>query len=133
MSIRAVRQGIADNLSAIPGLRAVPTVPDSPNPPIATVIPVSVAYDSDFGPDISEYQFTVALLVGRVDERSAQNALDDYCDATGDRSVKAAIEADPTLGGVAIDLRVTSMQNDGQTPVGEVIYLSAEWSVVVYA
>ena len=133
-SISDLRNGLAANLATISGLRTSATVPDSINPPIAVVMPASVTYDIAFartGGD--EYEFTVLVIVGRVDERTAQNRLDAYCSGTGTGTIKAAIESDKTLGGKAMSLRVTSLRNYNQLTVGDTTYLSAEFVVQVYA
>jgi hypothetical protein len=133
-SISELRNGIAANLATISGLRTAATVPDSINPPIAVVMPGSITYDISFarmGGD--EFEFIVLVIVGRVDERSAQNKLDAYCSSSGASSVKAAIESDKTLGGKAFSLRVTSLRNYNQVTVGDVIYLSGEFVVQVYS
>jgi hypothetical protein len=132
-SISTLRTGIATNLATITGLRTTSTMPDNPNPPIAIVIPRSVSYDEAFRKGMQIYQFNVMVIVGRVDERSAQNNLDSYCSSTGSSSIKLAIESDKTLGGSAFDVRVTEMTNYGQITVGEVVYLSAEFQVLCYA
>ena len=132
-SISTLRTGIATNLATITGLRTTSTMPDNPNPPIAIVIPRSVSYDEAFRKGMQIYQFNVMVIVGRVDERSAQNNLDSYCSSTGSSSIKLAIESDKTLGGSAFDVRVTEMTNYGQITVGEVVYISAEFQVLCYA
>jgi hypothetical protein len=133
-SISELRTGLATNLATISGLRTSATVPDSINPPIAVVMPSSINYDTAFartGGD--EFEFIVLVIVGRVDERSAQNRLDAYCSGTGASSIKTAIERDKTLGGKAFSLRVTSLRNYNQLTVGDITYLSAEFVVQVYA
>lgn len=128
-----MRIGIANNLSSISGLRTAATVPDDPKPPIAIVRPNSITFDTAFARGLDEYEFSVLLIVGRVDERSAQNNLDGYCAPSGSGSVKQAIESDKTLGGNAYDLRVREMRNYQQIAVGDVTYLSAEFVVQVFA
>lgn len=128
-----MRQGIAANLSTISGLRTAPTIPDDPKPPVAVVRPNSIIFDTSFARDTDEYEFSVIVLVGRVDERSAQNKLDSFCEPVGATSVKTAIESDKSLGGNAYSLRVREMRNYQQIPVGEVIYLGAEFVVQVFA
>jgi hypothetical protein len=133
-SISDLRTGIATNLATIQGLRTSATVPDQINPPIAVVMPSSIEYDLAFarsGGD--EYEFTVMVIVGRVDERMAQNKLDAYCSGSGTQSIKAAIESNKTLGGKAFDCRVTSLRNYNQVSVADVTYLAAEFVVQVYA
>jgi hypothetical protein len=47
--------------------------------------------------------------------------------------VKAAIEGDRSLGGKALDCRVTEMTNQGSLAIGDVTYHTAEFSVTVIA
>lgn len=133
MTVSAIRTGLANRLATISGLRYAAVVPEDPNPPVAIVIPSTITYDSTFGRAMDEYEFTILVLVGRVDSRTAQNLLDGYCNPSGATSIKTAIEGDRTLAGVAFDLRVTSMRNYQQTLVGDTTYLSAEFVVQVYA
>jgi hypothetical protein len=133
-TLSELRAGIATNLATISGLRTTATVPDQINPPIAVVMPNTITYDTAFarsGGD--EYEFLVMVIVGRVDERSAQNKLDAYASSSGNSSVKAAIEKDKTLGGKAFSLRVSSLRGYQSVTVGDVTYLSAEWVVQVYS
>jgi hypothetical protein len=133
-TVSELRTGIATNLATIAGLRTAATVPDQINPPIAVVMPNSITYDLAFarsGGD--EYEFLVMVIVGRVDERSAQNKLDAYCSGSGASSIKTAIEKDKTLGGKAFDCRVSSLRGYQQVTVGDVVYLSAEFVVQVFS
>jgi hypothetical protein len=132
-SITDLRTGIATNLATISGLRTAATVPDNPNPPIAIVVPQTVNYDDTFQRGMQTYQFTVLVIVGRVDERTAQNNLDAFVSSTGTKSIKLAVEKDKSLGGKAFDVRVSEMRNYGQVSIGEVTYLSAEFNVICYA
>jgi len=132
-SITDLRTGIATNLATISGLRTSPTLPDNPNPPIALVTPISVSFDDSFKRGMQTYTFVISVIVGRVDERTAQNKLDGFVSSTGASSVKLAVESDKTLGGNAFDCRVTEMRNYGQLTIGDVIYLSAEFTVLCYA
>ena len=131
--ISDLRNGLATNLATISGLRTAALMPDNPNPPIAIVVPSSVSFDDTFQRGMQTYSFTVLVVVGRADERTAQNKLDAYCASTGASSIKLAVESDKTLGGKAFDLRVTELRNYGQIVIGEVTYLSAEFTVLCYA
>ena len=128
-----LRTGIATNLATISGLRTTAVMPDNPNPPIAIIQPDSINFDNTFQRGMQTYTFTVIVLVGRVAERSAQNAIDAFCSSTGSSSIKRAIESDKTLGGKAFDLRVTDMRAYASIAVGEVNYLAAEFIVLCYA
>jgi hypothetical protein len=72
------------------------------------------------------------LLAGRVSERSAVPLLAGYMSGSGASSVKAAIEADVTLGGVAHSTRVLTADPRPMT-VGSVEYFGAEFNVEVIA
>lgn len=132
-SVGTLRTQLATNLATISGLRTNSTMPDNPNPPVAIVMPTSITYDDTFHRGMQTYQFIVLVIVGRADERTAQNSLDAFISSTGSSSIKLAIESDKTLGGNAFDTRVTEMRNYGQLSVGEVIYLTAEFTVLCYA
>ena len=132
-SITELRDGLATNLATIPGLRASATIPDNPSPPIAIVQLARVQYHQDFKRGMTEYNFAVQVVVGRVDERTAQRNLDAYCSSTGDSSVSLAVESDRTLGGKAFDCIVTEMTNYGSVLISDVTYLAAEFNVRVLA
>jgi hypothetical protein len=132
-SITELRAGIKANLATINGLRVSDYQPDSINPPVAIVFPVSLNYDETFHRGMQTYTFAVQVIVGRVSERTGQSTIDSYCSSTGSNSIKLAIESDKTLSGKAFDLRVTDMRNYGELTVGEVNYLSAEFVVLCYA
>ena len=133
MSMTTLRTGLAANLATITGLRTSATVPDDPKPPVAVVMPQRVIWDTSFARGLDQYEFVVLVIVGRVDERTAQNTLDAYCAPTGAGSIKTAIERDKTLGGAANTLRVTEMRNYTAIQIAENTYLSAEFAVTVYA
>lgn len=132
MSIADIRDGIVTNLATISGLRTSVDIPDNPSPPIAFVGLESVQYDQSFQRGLTEYNFTVTVLVGRVSERSAQRKLDEYI-SNGARSIKLAIESDKTLGGASYDVRVSELRNVGTVSLEQVIYLAADFAVTVYA
>ena len=133
MSIADMRAGIAKNLrDNIPGLRVAETIPDQPNPPMAVISLDNVNYDQTFQRGMTEYNFIVSVLAGRVSERNAQARLDSYIDP-GEATVKTAIESDRSLGDKVFDVRVSDMSNIGAVNLGETIYLGADFTVNVYA
>jgi hypothetical protein len=132
-NITELREGIAANLATIPGLRTAATIPDNPSPPIAIVQLNRVQYHQDFKRGMTEYNFAVQVVVGRVDERTAQRRLDAYCSSTGESAIGLAIESDRTLGGKAFDCIVTEMTNYGSVLISDVTYLAAEFNVRVLA
>jgi hypothetical protein len=131
--IADIRAGLGKNLrDNVPGLRVSETIPDSPSPPIAIIGLDNVQYDQTFQRGMSEYNFTISVLAGRVSERNAQARLDSYIDP-GTQTIKNAVESDKSLDGAVFDVRVTEMSNIGAVNLGETIYLGADFSVVVYA
>ena len=130
-SIAAIRDGIAANLAAVPNLRVSATFLDAPRPPVAMVLPDGIDYDLNANRGADTFTFIVSLLVGRADDRAAQRNIDVF--VVGPNSVKAAVEADRTLGGAANTCRVTQMRNYGQVNIGDVVYLGVEFEVEVTA
>ena len=133
MSLVTLRQGIANNLATISGLRTSWFVPDNPSPPIAIVVPDRVDYDVSMARGSDTFAFQVLIIAGRINERSAQSTLDAYLDSTGSASIKAAIESDKTLAGAAHSLRVTDWSGYGPLAIGDAQYLTVTFRVVVNA
>lgn len=132
MAISDLRRGLADNLQTIKGLRVVETLPDVVNPPMAMLGLDKIMYNRQNNAAMSEYTFKVTVVVGRVVERVAQNSLDLYV-SPGAGSIKAAIESDKTLGGNAYDVFISELSAYGAIQVNGIDYLSAEFSVQVFA
>ena len=133
VTVGALRSGLATNLARITGLRASAIQPDNPTPPQAIIFPTSITFDRTFRRGLDEYAFTVTLIAGRQDARNGQAIMDGYCAPTGTGSIKTAIEFDRTLGGVAQTLHVTELSAYGSTSIGDTIYLTADFTVIVYA
>lgn len=133
-TVSQVKTGLATRLSTITGLRAFNYQPDQLNPPIAFANLDSINYHRTMGPlALTEMQFTVSVIVARATERPAEHALDAYTSATGTSSVKAAIEADRTLGGVVDDLIVESATGIQTISANDGDYLGIEFLVRVYS
>lgn len=97
-----VRAGLATRLATISGLRCFDYVPDGLAPPAAVVEPLEITFDEAMNRGLDYYRAFILVIVGRMSERSANDALDTYIPA-----VKSAIEADRTLGGSCQTLQVT--------------------------
>jgi hypothetical protein len=133
VTVGALRAGLATNLATITGLRANAIQPDNPIPPQAIVFPTSISFDRTFKRGLDEYAFTVTLIGTRADARNGESIMDSYCSPTGTGSIKTAIESDRTLGGACQSLHVTELSSYGSTSIGDTIYLTADFSVIVYA
>jgi hypothetical protein len=132
MSISLLRAGLAKNLQTIKGLRVVDTLPDLVNPPMAMIGLNKVAYNQQNQRSMAEYTFQVTVVLGRVSERTAQAALDVLV-APGEGSIKFALESDRSLGGNAYEVFVPELSAYGAVSINGIDYLSAEFSVQVFA
>lgn len=130
-SLTAIRKGLATQLATISGLRTFHTDPDKVELPAAVVGPPDdVLYDETYKDTVC-WHLPVRLIVSRWDAARAQDQLDPYVSNTGASSVKLAIEADRTLGGVADSTRVVSMRGYGRVSWNGVDYLGCDFHVEV--
>lgn len=126
-TIEATAAAIGTALAAA-GIRFLPYLSDTFTPAgpttsgvlpgIALVEIVKAEYHVSAGESGSgravKYQFTVDVLFSRADDRSAWAAVQDAMSADSPTSVRAALEADHTFGGVA----QTSICLEGGPPRG---------------
>jgi hypothetical protein len=127
-----MRSGIATNIATISGIRTYSEIPDNPALPAAVVGLTTVDYNRSFQRGLTEYSFTVTVILGRLAETRAQQNMDAYI-SNGERSIKTAIESDRTLSGYAFDTRVTEMSDITSTTIGDITYLAADFAVTVFA
>lgn len=127
-----IRVAIADALRAIPGVQASPYALSNPYPPAVHVLRGPILYDQAMQGGLHQPTMRVQAFVAETSDQGAQALLDQFLALDGVYSVKAAIEADTSLGGVVQDLHVT-------TATGEQTYvrdqggplLGSEWTVEV--
>ena len=129
----AIRQALATRLGSISGLRVVASRNAVVNPPSAVVMPgpgtflrYSVTFDGQADPVLR-----VLLLVSEADSASGQDNLDPYLATTGPSSVWAAVQADPTLGGVVSGAAVMEASAYGLMNWNGVDYLSCQFTVAI--
>lgn len=133
-SLQAILDGIAARLRTLPGLRVVAYVPDQIAPPTAIVqLPRSIDFDLTYGRGADSYRIPVLLLVAKVSDRASSSNLAAYLAADGATSVKAAVEADSTLGGIVDDCHVAQATGIGSYTFGGIDYLGAEFTLEVVA
>jgi hypothetical protein len=134
-TIAELRAGLVDRLSTIQGLQVYGAEPGSVTPPAAVVVTPSITYHASFAADgaLKQYAFRVMVLVaqGLLDE--AAHNLDEFADPTGVMSVRAAIEADTTLGGSAESLIVTDFRPLNAEEVASLQYWGGNFDVTIYA
>jgi hypothetical protein len=120
-------------LATISGLRVADHLPEQVTPPMAVIQVQSVTFHRSMGGGLSEWQFVVSLISGRMGDRAAQKTLDGWMSYDGGQSARAAIEADPTLGGVCQTLIVAEMLSIRPLSIGDAAYLTCEFNVTVHA
>ncbi|HEY7823181.1 MAG TPA: hypothetical protein VIG24_10120 [Acidimicrobiia bacterium] len=128
-----IRSAMGTALAAVPNLRVRELIPSLVTPPMAVVQPSSIEYDLNAQNGVNRYLFTVTVFVVKADDRAAQLRVDPFVAPTGSGSIKAALEADRTLGGVVNTLRVTDVNNYSSADANDVIYLAVDFQVEVYA
>lgn len=136
--IGRIRAGLAANLSAIDGCQVSAYMLSNPTPPclFVSIDPAEgVRYDRAMQRGLDEYSLRVHGIVAVTSDQGAQSRLDEWLASRGPGSVKAAIESDRTLGGVADDTHVTA----GGVDYGEYAretggsVLACVWNVKVVA
>lgn len=132
-SATQIHDALSMALTAVPGLRVADHLPESINPPMAIVQVQSVTYHRAMQGGLSEWQYLVAVVSGRMGDRSAQRMLDGWMAYDGSQSIRAALEVDQTLNGVCQSLLVADMVSVRPLSQGDAEYLSCEFNVTVHA
>lgn len=128
-----IRAGLAANLAVLPDVQVNPYWLSNPTPPAIHVFPGQIMFDSTFQRGMDILEFRVQAFIGLTTDIGAQTTLDQYLAGSGALSVKAALEADKTLGGAAFDTRVVSSTGLQQYTGGQAPLLMCEWTVSIYA
>lgn len=131
MNVSNVRDGLKTRLATITGLRVWDVIPDQVTPPGAVVGQLDFTFDIDNARGVDLANVDIYVIVQRMDARSGQNKLDGYLAGSGSSSIKAAIEADRTLGGTVNTLRVTRAEA-GTYLQGDVTFLSYRFSLTIW-
>lgn len=135
MSIETTGTGLKGIIAGISGLRvyAPNELPSAINElPAAVILPGEVLYDTDFS-DNYDFALRVLILVAFADSPSAFNAIMDYIEPSGSKSVLAKVKADPTLGSTCDFARVVRNSGISTTDWAGINYLSTEFEIAVYA
>jgi hypothetical protein len=87
-------------------------------------------YDVAMG-DVTDLDLIVNVFVQWGDNRAAWSRLTPFLAPTGASSLVAAVNADPTLGGLVDSTRLGQPRNPGPYTYGATRYLGAEFPVEV--
>lgn len=136
--ISAMRAGLAATLQPLVDSGRLTTSSPyglaNPQTPCAMVTLGPTRFDEGVQTDI--VTLTVAVLVGTASEEDAQVNLDAFL-GRGPDSIKALVEADPTLGGTCDDARVSEASGqriyalDTASGTATAPCLGCEWTVEV--
>lgn len=129
--IEAIIEGIETRLKTISGLRTYSRIPDTIEPPAAAITFELCDFDSTMSRGSDDLTFLVHVFTSIADSRAGQKKLYGYIDGSGTTSVKAAIEGDADLGGLAMYTVVERAQNFGKVQVGEAEFYSVQFVVTV--
>jgi hypothetical protein len=125
--------GIATRLATISGLRSFAYQPEQLNPPVAFPVLNSIEYHGAMGGGNVRMNFDVIVIVGRYVDRVAHSLLDAYLSYSGATSLRAAMEADRTLGGVASTLIMDTSTEISTVSVADGDFLQVSCSLTVHA
>lgn len=103
--VNAISDALETRLATIHGLQVASEWKDQPNPPAAIVLPDSPFDEQTTFAGRFTYRFRV-LVITSVAASTAKGvrALNPYLNTSGATSIRAAIDGDTTLGGLAEDI-----------------------------
>lgn len=131
-TVSQVATGLATRLATISGLRTSAYQPEQLNPPFAFPTLNRIEYHRAFAGGDVVMDWTVNVIVGRYVDRNSFAILDDYLSYSGAKSVRAAIEADKTLGGVCQTLVLPSGANITSLSSADAEFLQIQFQVTVH-
>lgn len=133
-SVSQVATGLKNRLDTIAGLRVYAYQPDQ-NSTVPVGFPVldEVVYHNAFRGGDVVMNWTIFITVGRYVDRTAYALLDEYLSYDGAKSVRAALEADKTLGGVCQTLIVQSSVDVTSLSQADAEFLQIRFRVQVHA
>lgn len=130
VNLSAVMDAIAAKVDLIDPLNVYSWPTDSVSPPAAIVAyPEDYAFDLNYGRGQDTITLPVWVVVGRVHDRSTKVDLAAYCDGSGPKSVKQAIEVE-TYSGVLDDAQVQHIDFDAIQIAGT-DYMAAMFTVKI--
>lgn len=129
--LRDLMTAIGDVMRAMDGLNVYDFPPDRIEPPAAVLSMPETGYDVTLGGRNDQWTFPLWILIGKADDKAGHSEMLDYLEAEGDRSVRAALEADRTLNGACDTLAIILAQPMYATIAGTE-YLAIQFTLEVY-
>ena len=133
-TVNAVATAITAKLATINGLRTYTYQPEQVTPPVAYPELTQVVYHRTMGKGtaLTQMEWLIHVIVGRYTDRTAHDLLDQYLSATGAKSVRAAIESDDTLGGVAQAIILSTSADITSLTSGDAEFLQIQFTLTVH-
>lgn len=131
--VNAVAVALQDALGTISGLRAYANQPEQLNPPFAYPELTRINYHRTMNGGVVTMEWTVHVIVGRYTDRTAFAALDGFLSYSGATSVRAALEADTTLGGVVQTVVLSEGMDITSLTSADAEFLRIELHLTVHA
>ncbi len=133
-TVNQVATAIQTKLATISGLRTYNYQPEQITPPVAYPELTQVVYHRTMGNGtaLTQMEWLVHCIVGRYTDRTAHDLLDQYLSATGAKSVRAAIEADSTLGGVVQASLISTSADISSLTTGDAEFLQIQFTLTVH-
>ena len=133
-TIDQIAGGIETRLKTIAGLNVARYFFGSIIPPMAIVgIPAVTDYHTTMGRGVITLEPTVHLFTGSASDIEGQRALADYANPVGAKSIRAAIEGDKTLGGMAHDCIVREFRPLNLEEYSALQYFGGVFTLQLYA
>lgn len=144
MDLHAIRQALADLLSAIPELRAYAYTPATPRPGPGGLAIIDEADDdqmvayhqgSSLGMGLVTVYLKAIIIVAANNVEEAQTRLDDYRSLGTPKSIADALESMPSLNGAAqsVLVRGAGPTMDYDTSADGRRFWSVEFAIEVFA
>jgi hypothetical protein len=129
-----IRNAIKDTLGTLSDFNASAVEPPAPKYPAGWCFPASPAADfHQTFDDAVTWHIRVTVAVAASDVGRSQSNIDPYLAPTGSRSIKALLEADPSLGGVVDSVSVKGIVAYGALDIAGSSAVAATFDVEVFA
>lgn len=113
-TLEEIRNALVATIKAeLPEVNCYPTHRDAINVPAVVVGAPEAEFDLAMGRGLDKWTFPLFVMVGIPDLDIAQRNLDQYVNGSGSRSIRRIIWANPSLGDVVQDCRVSQMKDYG--------------------
>lgn len=122
--LTAVREAVAKAIE-VEGLLVTPRYTGKINSPQAVVVRRQTTFDPAFDID-ADHQLAIRLFVSFADLAGSQERIDQWCSPDGENSIRACIDADPTLGGIVDSCRIPTAEDERITTFAGIDYLTVD-------